>query len=186
MVFLFGAVKTVGAGALTRASDKKREVLIAFFERTPPGTHVRGSHTKLSKIDAVAFNARQRPDLLSCPLQEPSLHFDCQGFENWRLFFGKVFFSLLTPVCFISSGIIFYRQCNCTLYYYSNCMYVCACVCITAGPIIKLRDQTGSRSRLRPSRHHDRFAISSQPQQNGSLTPSRLRRACAHCCAAQD
>ncbi len=73
-----------------------------------------------------------------------------------------------------------------TMHISTNCMYVCACVCITAGPIIKLRDQTGSRSRLRPSRHHDRFASSSQPQQNGSLTPSRLRRACAHCCAAQD
>jgi len=86
-------VKTRGAGAeLTRAqSDKKREVLIDFFERTPPGTHVRGSQTKLSNIDTVAFNARQRPDRFSCPLQEPSLHFGRQGFENWRLFLAWVF-----------------------------------------------------------------------------------------------
>ena len=46
-------------------SDKKREVLIAFFERTPPGTHVRGSQTKLSNIDLVAFNVSQRPDRFS-------------------------------------------------------------------------------------------------------------------------
>ena len=48
----------------------------------------RGSQTKLSNIDAVAFNTSQRPDRFSCPLQEPSQHFGRQGFENWRLFFG--------------------------------------------------------------------------------------------------
>jgi hypothetical protein len=55
---------------------------------------VRGSQTKLSNIDAVAFNARQRPDRFSCPLQEPSLHFGRQGFENWRLFLAWVFSDL--------------------------------------------------------------------------------------------
>ena len=74
------------SGRADAQSDKKREVLIPFFERTPPGTHVRGSQTKLSNIDAVAFNAIQRPDRFSCPLQEPSLHFGRQGFENWVCF----------------------------------------------------------------------------------------------------
>ena len=64
-----------GADALMRESDKRREVLIAFFERTPPSTQMRGIQTNLSNIDAAAFNARQRPDLFSCPLQEPSLYF---------------------------------------------------------------------------------------------------------------
>jgi hypothetical protein len=81
-----------GADALMRESDKRREVLIAFFERTPPSTQMRGIQTNLSNIDAAAFNARQRPDLFSCPLQEPSLYFGLQGFENWRLFLAWVFF----------------------------------------------------------------------------------------------
>ncbi len=54
----------------------------------------------------------------------------------------------------------------------TNGMCVCACVRITAGPIIKLRDQAGSRSLVFDLAiiTHDRFASSSQPQQNGSLT----------------
>ncbi len=85
------SVKTRGAErARWRAqSDKKRAILSAFFEQTHPGAHARGSQTKLSKIGAVAFNARQRPDRFSCPLPEPSLHSARQGFENWRLFLGS-------------------------------------------------------------------------------------------------
>jgi hypothetical protein len=72
-------------------SDKKRAVLIAFFERTPPGVHARGSQTKLSHIGAVAFNARQRPDRFSCPLPAPSLHSARQGFERWSWFLAWSF-----------------------------------------------------------------------------------------------
>jgi hypothetical protein len=53
--------------------------------------HVRVSQTKLSNIDTVAFNDQQRPDRFSYPLQEPSLHFGSQGFENWCLFLAWVF-----------------------------------------------------------------------------------------------
>ncbi len=62
-----------------------RPLVVALVDT---GTHARGSQTKLSNIDAVASNASQRPDRFSCPLQEPSLHFGRQRFENWRLFFG--------------------------------------------------------------------------------------------------
>jgi hypothetical protein len=75
-------------------SDKKRKVLSASIQRTPPGVHARGSQTKLSHIGAVVFNTRQRPDRFSCPLPAPSLHSARQGFESWRLFLAWVFSKL--------------------------------------------------------------------------------------------